>query len=1037
MEPVVFLWLILTLAGVGIAGILVLKVKPGKEAVNAALLSSLSSFFLVPFVLWVENALSEHLYAPIATLTFYAPRWYAFLQAFAIAALTEEGLKYLVLFGIFWRSPLRNIQEGMFVGGMQGITFAVMENTLYLFLSSALPQPSEIVSSRVIPLFAHTLIGFWMGYLFIQVRSSRWPSEQVAQLLFAFFFPFLLHGGYDYLAFQPAAFSSLSLVVLLVLIFLSILVLGWLKETPEVTSPPIVRLLDAEDPISAILNSPPQLEQRRRLSQQLLLESGISDYVLINLLSQSPEGMVFEALHLPSRSIQTVKLLSNWKIQAEGVKAFEDLVAFLKKYSPRGIIPYSDFCHKASFTLIARPFGEMTLLDYSNIGIPEAEQREILSAIFSIISELWKQGMEHGRLTPDNILLYQGDIHLADVGMKLILPDREKHREFVRRDALYSGIRGDMYSLSRIASWLTGGYVHITTAEAGKPYSPEQVEKEVTALAIPEGERKILSQRILDRATGWSQKGRELLALWMGLRSQNLYPSPESEHLLNSIGESIWHRAREMLAAQDYPNALRLFSRALSVLPHKAELVTAQLEKTVEEFILRGDFAFFSRKDIVSARKFYETALQVGPLSDFARKKMDFLESVTPFSWSALALIAFFAFSLSLGSYLLLHSLKVREKPQIITAVNPQRTGSDLLSLSTPPEFRIEKKITLRQPDITSSFLYGEYLFFPDASGSLSVYHTSGNHLRTVSLVPGSALLPPLTGCRGWIFSALQPPPSQFPDSLIAYSPFQKGNILLRKFTGRVLSSICNDDHLYIVTEKSASSLSYSEKSGEWEERWRLPGMEFFSAEPVFLGNLLLVFTRTSWASSTLFALEPETGKILWNISPLPPPAPFPPIISQNTLFYLSFSPSSFYLNRINLQKKEIDWMVGILPVKYYPVLAKDQIIISDDTRLSVISAQTGGVKWEKEFPRITSPSFLIYPFLFFSQSIPGPTIPTVVQHFFVVYDMERGEEIQRLSIGNVTASGLGVKSIHFHRRQAFVLFQENDNQFDLYILSF
>ncbi|MFN4182133.1 MAG: PrsW family glutamic-type intramembrane protease, partial [bacterium] len=676
MEPVVFLWLILTFAGVGIAGILVLKVKPGKEAVNSALLASLSSFFLVPFVLWVENTLTEHLYAPISTLTFYAPHWHAFFHAFAIAALTEEGLKYLVLFGIFYRSPLRNIQEGMFVGGMQGITFAVMENTLYLFLSSALPQPSEIVSSRVIPLFAHTLIGFWMGYLFIQVRSSRWPSEQVAQLMIAFFFPFLLHGGYDYLAFQPTAITSVSLIVLLLLIFFSILVLGWLKEAPEVSAPSIVRLLDAEDPISAILNSPPQLEQRRRLCQQLLLESGISDYILINLFSQSPEGMVFEALHLPSRSLKTVKLLSNWKIQAEGVRTFEDLVEFLKKYPQRGIISYSDFRHNASFTLVARPFGEMTLSDYANMGIPEAEQREILSTLFGIISELWKQGLEHGRLTPDNIILYQGEIHLADVGMKLIIPDREKHKEFVRRGALYSGIRGDMYSLSRIASWLTGGYVHITTAEAGRPYSPEQVEKEVMALAVPEDEKKILSQKILERASGWSQKGRELLALWMGLRSQNLHPFPESEHLLTSIGESILQTARQMLASQDYPNALRLFSRALSVLPHKAELVTAQLEKTVEEFILRGDYAFFSRKDIASARRYYESALQVGPLSDLARKKMEHLESAIPFSWSALALIAFFAFSFSFGSLLLLSSLKARGKHQIITAVNPQRTGS-------------------------------------------------------------------------------------------------------------------------------------------------------------------------------------------------------------------------------------------------------------------------------------------------------------------------------------------------------------------------
>ncbi len=1031
--------MLLIFAGLGMGGVLWLKVKPKRETLQAAILAIFASFFTVLIALWLEDILATSLYAPVTSLTLYSPRLSAVIEAFAIAALVEEGLKFLVLFGILWKSGLRRVQEGMFVGGVQGISFGLMENGILLFTAPEIfLSGGKIAIIRAVALFAHALIGFWMGYLFIRARNSRWPSEQSAELLSAFFIPFLLHGGYNYLALLPTPMTRILLTLLLLLIFLSLLVLGWLKEEAKPSSPAILRILDTEDPISAILQSAPQLEHRRRLCQQLLIEAGITDFVLINLLYQTEEGMVFEALQLPSRSLQTVKLLSNWKVKAEGVKPFEEIVESLKKFPPKGVLPYEQFLHTQSFTLLARPYGEMTLSEYAGMGILEVEQKEILTSVLTAIAELWKNGLEHGRLTPDNVVIFRGQIYLTDVGMKHLLSDQEKHLEFIRRGALYSGIRGDIYALSRLTSWLTGGYVRIAGVETGRAYTPEQVEREITALAIPEPQKREIAEWILSRAGEYEKKGRELLALWLGQRSLGLFPSKTLQEKISQIGEHILSQARELLTNRQYLDALRMYTRAFQVLPHKAELVAAELEKTVEEFFFKGDLAYYSRKDFALAEKFYEEALRIGPFSDVAKKKIAQLYQVVPFSWIPVVLFSIFALAFTMGSVFFLSLWKGQEKPAYVTGNNLRRTGTELVSLSSPPKLQIRSKIILPHPEITDSLLFGEYLFFFTANGSVLVYHTSGAKAGEYALSPGGRLEGPSAGCNGWIAVPYRSAESDKLDSLLLFAPFRPTmQPIRRSFPVSIRSMICAQNQLFLLTEVSLTSFVLSEKTRRWEERWNLAGREFVS-EPIYTGNLLLVFTRYYGFAPYLLALSPEDGKELWAVS-LPGISEFPSAVSDSSLYFLSVSPDEkvSILHRLDLQNKTISWSVPLERMKFYPVMGKNRLILASARHLFFISSDTGGAQFQKEYETITAPPVMIEPYLFFAQEIPGPVIPSVSQHIIVVFDTEKQGEIQRLTVGNVTAQGLGIRRWHFLRRQIFLLFQEKETEFHFYHLTF
>lgn len=114
--------------------------------------------------------------------------------AFIIAGLTEEGMKYLAFYLIFWKDKNFNEKfDGIVYSVFIALGFAAVENILYVLTGGF--GVGVLRALTAVP--AHALFGIMMGYHFGLARFSR--KYKSANLILAFVLPFLAHGTYDFL----------------------------------------------------------------------------------------------------------------------------------------------------------------------------------------------------------------------------------------------------------------------------------------------------------------------------------------------------------------------------------------------------------------------------------------------------------------------------------------------------------------------------------------------------------------------------------------------------------------------------------------------------------------------------------------------------------------------------------------------------------------------------------------------------------------------------------------------------------------------
>ena len=114
--------------------------------------------------------------------------------AFIVAALTEEGLKFLAFSLFFWNN--RNFNEkfdGIVYAVYISLGFAGIENVLYVFTGGY--GVGLVRALTAVP--AHALFGVVMGYYFSMARFI--PGRRTIYLILAFSLPFVFHGLYDFL----------------------------------------------------------------------------------------------------------------------------------------------------------------------------------------------------------------------------------------------------------------------------------------------------------------------------------------------------------------------------------------------------------------------------------------------------------------------------------------------------------------------------------------------------------------------------------------------------------------------------------------------------------------------------------------------------------------------------------------------------------------------------------------------------------------------------------------------------------------------
>ena len=145
---------------------------------------------------------------------------YALINAFAMAALVEEIVKYLALKIGSWKNPSFNYRfDGVVYGVSAAVGFALFENIMYV--SSYGLSTAIVRAFTAVPL--HAFCGVFMGVFFSYAKKASILGKGGTVLLckiFALIVPMLIHGIYDTLAFLGTEESTIGLLIFVVILYI-------------------------------------------------------------------------------------------------------------------------------------------------------------------------------------------------------------------------------------------------------------------------------------------------------------------------------------------------------------------------------------------------------------------------------------------------------------------------------------------------------------------------------------------------------------------------------------------------------------------------------------------------------------------------------------------------------------------------------------------------------------------------------------------------------------------------------------------------
>ncbi len=175
-------------------------------------------------ILAVVGSMNIELLLEYAVSALFVPGtvMYCLVEAFILAATTEELCKYAVLKDYTWRHPAFNYRfDGVVYSTTVAIGFEIVENMLYLFDNTV----GTALGRAAFP--GHCVFGIYMGYYYGQAKSIELRGDVSGAAKMrkrGILTAVLIHGGYDFVCFLGASVEYEGLQILMGLAITAIMV---------------------------------------------------------------------------------------------------------------------------------------------------------------------------------------------------------------------------------------------------------------------------------------------------------------------------------------------------------------------------------------------------------------------------------------------------------------------------------------------------------------------------------------------------------------------------------------------------------------------------------------------------------------------------------------------------------------------------------------------------------------------------------------------------------------------------------------------
>jgi len=136
-------------------------------------------------------------------------------NAFIVASFNEELFKYIAVLILVWRSRHFNEKfDGIVYAVFVSLGFAAVENILYVVQQGAGTGLLRAFTS--VP--GHAIFGIVMGYYL--GLAKFFPEKRSTHMINAFFWPFMLHGIYDYILMSQYKYLLLIFIPFLIYMYI-------------------------------------------------------------------------------------------------------------------------------------------------------------------------------------------------------------------------------------------------------------------------------------------------------------------------------------------------------------------------------------------------------------------------------------------------------------------------------------------------------------------------------------------------------------------------------------------------------------------------------------------------------------------------------------------------------------------------------------------------------------------------------------------------------------------------------------------------